>query len=653
MDYRKEIDGLRALAVLPVLLFHSGVPYLTGGFIGVDVFFVISGFLITTILLDEIDQQKFSIIKFYERRARRILPALLAVIVFSSLMTTVITSSPYVLSNYGESVLSVTLFASNIFFWLQSGYFGHASEVSPLLHTWSLAVEEQFYLFFPLIAAWFYPFGRKKFGYLLIITVLLSLGIAEWGWRNSPTGNFYLIPSRAWELLAGSLAALVISKPWINSLSKAFSGHLALIGMLTVIVSYFTFTPSTPHPGLLTIFPVFGTVLILLFCHDQCLAGKILGLRPLVFTGLISYSLYLWHQPVLAFAKIQSSAHLSAQVQAMLLLGIFIMSYYSWRYIEQPFRNRQQFPAAKIGYLASGAVAVMLILGGGFQQNIYFQKFINPDDMQRYDVLLTANNSHEQQQMFNDTCKIWAEEFNANFTTRFEECSKKHSKAIFILGGSHGMDLYNAISMNSANPFIVSVSRGYCRAHEMIGDEKAPHRCQYQDFETFASEYADRISLVVYTQTPVRLFTKSMHLASENDLSEVHVDQVKNYLAKLKNEYALNVMMIGMLPPMIQSPIYLDYKGKLEPQLIENTSENTLRMTKYLDGVFEAKLKAIDVPYVTKFAGFKLSLPEDLLYDGKLTYSDNKHISYTGENVFGRRLVNYLFSHGFSEFIPL
>lgn len=326
MQYRKEIDGLRAIAILPVIWLHAGLPFLDGGFLGVDVFFVISGFLITTILLKDMNSDRFSLMTFYERRARRILPALFFVIAVTSLLTPLIDNNPKFLENLGESILATILFVSNIYFWQTSGYFGTASELSPMLHTWSLAVEEQYYIFYPLVLLLFYHRGRKTLVSILILTSIASLLIAEWGAINSPIGNFYLLPSRAWELLFGGMVAIFYSPEVIKLMNKKVVNLLSLAGLFLIFASYFAFSSATSHPTSLTIMPVLGTCLILLFANQENLVGKILSIKLFTFIGLISYSLYLWHQPTLALMKRHFSLHLDFIQVTVALVMIFILS---------------------------------------------------------------------------------------------------------------------------------------------------------------------------------------------------------------------------------------------------------------------------------------------------------------------------------------
>ena len=215
VKYRAEIDGLRALAVLPVILFHADFELFSGGFVGVDVFFVISGYLITTIIISEMTEGKFSIINFYERRARRILPALFFVM-FACIPFAWMWMLPSQMKDFSQSLIAVSLFASNILFWRESGYFDAAAEEKPLLHTWSLAVEEQYYVLFPifLILAW--RFGKNRVFWMIVVIAAISLLLSELGWRKQPAANFYLAPTRAWELFAGSIAAFIVQEQGVQ-----------------------------------------------------------------------------------------------------------------------------------------------------------------------------------------------------------------------------------------------------------------------------------------------------------------------------------------------------------------------------------------------------------------------------------------------------
>ena len=335
MKYRSEIDGLRAVAVLPVILFHAGFSTFSGGFVGVDIFFVISGYLITAILITDLNSGRFSILHFYERRARRILPALF----FAMLCTLPFAwfwMNPVQLKDFAQSLVAVTTFTSNILFWRETGYFNAASELKPLLHTWSLAVEEQFYIFFPVLLLVLWRFSSRIVLYIIVALSVTSLFLSHWGSIAAPSATFYLIPTRAWELGAGSICAFLLKnrQPYKNN---ALSG----LGLILILGSIFLYDSNTPFPSLWALVPVGGTALIILFAQSTTLTANLLSIRPIVFIGLISFSAYLWHQPLFAFAHMQSLSAPPTSTMYLLIALSFGLAVFSWRYIEQPFRGRE------------------------------------------------------------------------------------------------------------------------------------------------------------------------------------------------------------------------------------------------------------------------------------------------------------------------
>lgn len=357
MKYRAEIDGLRALAVVPVILFHAGFELFSGGFVGVDVFFVISGYLITTILIDDMENKRFSLVNFYERRARRILPALFFVMLVC-IPFAWMWMLPNQMKDFSQSLVAVSLFASNILFWRESGYFAAAAEEKPLLHTWSLAVEEQYYVLFPifLILAW--RFGKNRVFWMIVVMAAISLLLSEWGWRNKATANFYLAPTRAWELFAGSIAAFVVQKYGVQK-----NNVLALIGLAAIVFAVLAYDETTPFPSVYALVPVLGVVLLVLYADKETLAAKLLSTKAFVGIGLISYSAYLWHQPLFAFARIRSLEHPSAVLMLTLSVMSVLLAYFSWRYIETPFRNRRLITRHQI-FMASLVLLVSFSAAG-------------------------------------------------------------------------------------------------------------------------------------------------------------------------------------------------------------------------------------------------------------------------------------------------
>jgi peptidoglycan/LPS O-acetylase OafA/YrhL len=359
VNYRREIDGLRAIAVLPVILFHAGFSAFPGGYVGVDVFFVISGYLITGILIDEIGRGEYSVLRFYERRARRILPALFGVLLLC-LPFAWMWLLPEQLVDFAGSLASVLVFLANLFFMSQVSYFAPAAELQPLLHTWSLGVEEQYYLAFPFVVAVALRFGLRVLVAVTLILTLASLALSEAGLRLDAGRNFFFTLSRFWELGVGSLCAVVSAQR-----GALRNGPLALLGLVLILGAVFLYDRDIPFAGLFALAPVGGAALIVLFCREDTLAGRLLSHSLPVGIGLISYSAYLYHQPLFAFARIRSAEEPGVLLLAALSLVSLGLGWLSWRFIERPFRgqsaaifrDRRRFAVA-----FAGVAAVLMVL---------------------------------------------------------------------------------------------------------------------------------------------------------------------------------------------------------------------------------------------------------------------------------------------------
>lgn len=375
MQYRREIDGLRAVAIVPVVLFHAGFQAFSGGFAGVDVFFVISGYLITSLIAIERREASFSIVSFYERRARRILPPLFAMTIaclpFSWFLMT-----PSALKRFGEGLIAVCLFVSNFLFFFQTGYFAPSELENPLLHTWTLAVEEQYYLLFPLLLAVIWPLGRRLVITSVMAVLLASFAFAHLGgsfssqfpfidsdWQLIASDfGFYLTPARAWELMVGSLFALFLPggafarRPIVSDAASA-------LGLSLILCAVFAFDDAnTPFPSVYTLVPTIGTLLVIAFAVPGTAIGALLSARPVVGVGLISYSIYLWHQPLFAFARLYFSDPPLWAFGALSLASAGL-GYLSWQYIEKPFRDRTQFSRKQIFIFA--ILTTIGIIGAG------------------------------------------------------------------------------------------------------------------------------------------------------------------------------------------------------------------------------------------------------------------------------------------------
>lgn len=357
LPYRPDIDGLRALAVLAVLIYHAGFSFLPGGFMGVDIFFVISGFLITSFIVRDIKDGTFSMVGFWERRARRILPPLFVVVV-ATLAAGAFIFLPFDFAQLGKEMASQAVFGSNILFMFQGGYFADGDGFKALLHTWSLAVEEQFYLFYPIGMALFARFVSRNFFYIILPAAILSLVLCLCVSHYSDRVAFYALPFRGWELLAGALVAIAPAmRPSLRNIA-------AFVGVGCILWSLFFYHPPMPFPGWPTLFPVIGASL-LIWSGGGTLAGKILSLKPMVAIGLISYSLYLWHWPLLVYARYLPIYEVTPLIGYVCMALAFVLSYLTWKFVEQPVRKKQILHTRESIFLVSLAgLAVMAAIGG-------------------------------------------------------------------------------------------------------------------------------------------------------------------------------------------------------------------------------------------------------------------------------------------------
>lgn len=346
-----------------MIFFHAGLHVFQGGFIGVDVFFVISGYLITNIILSEMEDSTFSLVHFYERRIKRILPALFFIILASSCVGWFVLP-PKEFMDFGDSVSAVGLFSSNILFWQKSGYFDTAAELKPLLHTWSLAVEEQFYIGFPLLLLIINRYAKSFLGHILGILFFVSLGLSYWGSHHATVAAFYLLPTRAWELILGAgIASLHVHGQLNTEFSPIQKQLLSSLGLLCILLSVFIFNEKTPFPSFYALLPTIGAGLVIIFSAQGTFVYSLLSNRIAVGIGLISYSLYLWHQPLLALARHYELLDFSYTDLITLVFLLFPISFLSWKYIEKPFRRKNFIGRRLLFSLAFLCSSVMVSWG--------------------------------------------------------------------------------------------------------------------------------------------------------------------------------------------------------------------------------------------------------------------------------------------------
>lgn len=423
LKYRPEIDGLRALAVLPVILFHADFEIISGGFTGVDVFFVISGYLITSIIIQDIDKKKFSITNFYERRARRILPVLYLVTI-STLVVSYFILTPKNLISLANSSISIPFFSSNFYFWSERGYFDDDSVLKPLIHTWSLSVEEQFYIVFPIILLILYNY-KKTLYIFLSVGFFLSLFFSYYLTLIHFDTAFYFPITRAWELLAGAFCGIFLYKTSLR-IGLYFAEILSFLGLTLIFYSYITFNNQTLFPYISALIPVVGCMLFIIASQNSYLVKKIFSNKIIVYIGLISYSLYLWHHSIFSLTR-----HLDIFEKNKLILIIisFILSILTYHSIERRFRNKFLIKRKFLIYFVIVGTIIIMTIGLIYKTNNGIPSRYSYGDQILFNQLASTGNYNQKY-------------FDENEFKQFS-LSKKHK--IVIIGDSTAKDFFNII----------------------------------------------------------------------------------------------------------------------------------------------------------------------------------------------------------------
>lgn len=516
MKYRAEIDGLRALAVIAVIQFHAGIEIFSGGFVGVDVFFVISGYLITSIIIKDMENERFSILYFYERRARRILPALFFVMLIC-IPFTWLWMLPNQILDFAQSLIAVSLFASNILFWHEGGYFDDDAADKPLLHTWSLAVEEQYYVLFPIFLTLTWRFGKNRVFWIIVGLAAISLILSEWAWRNSPTAGFYLTPMRAWELLSGSMTAFIIQRYGVKK-----SDTLAWIGLTAIVFSIVAYDKSTPMPSFYALLPVLGAVLILLCADKETRVARLLSTKVLVGIGLISYSAYLWHQPLFAFARIRTLNNPPEYLMYGLGFVSFLLAYFTWKYIEKPARH--EYSKTTILLVSLGGLFFFLLIG--LAVHLKPEKYIP-----NYDRVadLSANTG----------LGAHCDAFNI---ININQCSTRSRPSVAIFGDSHAMHLVDGFSKEFRDKVgVVQLTKSGCSPLMNLAEDD--HRVQdCFAFNRAAMEFLrtnDDIKVVVISSRfglldeGARIRFNNKVIADENDKKDAVLSALNEVIDEL------------------------------------------------------------------------------------------------------------------------
>jgi peptidoglycan/LPS O-acetylase OafA/YrhL len=627
--YRPEIDGLRAIAVSAVILYHAQITILgqrpfKGGFIGVDIFFVISGYLITSIILKElITTGSFSFKYFYERRVRRILPALLFVMLLSFPFAWMYLL-PNDLIDFSKSILYSLGFSSNFYFHYSGQIYGAVSGLlKPFLHTWSLSVEEQFYILFPIILLFTFKYIRKYLIQILIFGFITSLGLAEWTSRNYPSASFYFLHTRMWELLAGSILAYFEIKQGYRSKNKILNSIFPSIGLFLIIITIVFFKLHFPHPSLYSLPAIVGACLIIWFSNKNELITKILSTKVFVGVGLISYSLYLWHYPIFALTRYTFILGNNFILEILSIFVIFFLSIISYYLIEQPFRNKN-FKFKTIIYLIT-------IL-------IFFLLFINLNVIQKkgYKKRFVIESNYE---LDNEFLRIEHFKFKKNYN--YDNYDNR--KNALIVGNSHGEDLLEILSKTNLKDKIYfnlaskRIREDYYNFHiynfyEFLIREKSLIDNYKSNFDNHLRKQYDNSDLIILS---------SRYIGEDLKILDKLIKILKNDNKKIiVFNNALHQTMTGRFNRLD----YFVYKNKRFPNKIElkNIEKNMyldLSNTKEINEEIEFITKKNDVFFIKRekiFCNFYEKRCPSITEEGYKLYWDYSHITDKGAEFFAR-----------------
>lgn len=508
LSYRAEIDGLRAIAVLSVILYHAqmvlfGRVWFEGGFIGVDIFFVVSGYLITRIILSELQSKgSFSFLNFYERRARRILP-ILFVVIFASVPYAWQKLLPSAFVEYAASILSSLFFGSNFFFYFSTTKYGAASALlKPFLHTWSLGVEEQFYLVFPVLAILAFKYFRAHFLTIIVALSLLSLQFAEFMAVKNSDLHFYLPFSRFWELAVGSMLAYRDLN--YKTSEEGFSRRvLPILGLYLVVYSILFFDGETPHPSFHTLIPILGVALIIGFASKDELVGKILGSRPFVWIGLISYSAYLWHFPIFAFSRMGKEPNNYDKLEWILVT--LVLSVLSYLVVEKPFRRKSAVSSRALVLLLCGALILAGLMTTAIIKTEGFKdRFPKVAGFENYEI--------DNEKLRQDSWSLLNERIESN--PNFLAVAKK----VLLVGNSHAKDLFNALVQNDTSSQSVDVLLLRANLPQVLcANEEIAEYALVRDKFYASQQYKEATTLVISTRYDIAPCDKKKTPSSDID----------------------------------------------------------------------------------------------------------------------------------------
>jgi len=637
LSYRPEVDGLRAVAILLVVFYHAGLGF-SGGFVGVDVFFVISGYLITSLILKRMAGGTFTLADFLERRVRRIMPAgvtMIAVVMVAGWFLLL----PSDFLDLSKAAMSQAVFSANIYFYRTTNYFSGASEEKPLLHTWSLAVEEQFYLLFPvfLIIAWRLGWFRSQVAliWLMVAGASVSFILNLTNIDPNPIATFYLLPMRAWELLLGSIVAVVPAPSGrLGDSRKPILELLQWIGLALIFAAGTLYTSETAFPGLNALLPCLGAALFIWAstgksCHARSFTCKrLLSSRGIVFIGLISYSLYLWHWPLFAFARYFSLSDLSLAARIQLVVLSFVFAVLSWMLVEKPFRRIKTGPERFRLFATGVACSLVLIAAAGYVMATSGAPKRFPEDVLVYDSLKGAKSQHGA---------LGSAQLDDVLAGKLPKVGAMRSGApvVLVWGDSHAQNILPALDAFANGDFGVVVAAWHPRTLPALNYAVEVPYSLGREAPKWAAAVLDYVRR--NNVTDVLLAARwSAHWRDSRDFGAGH-EPLEAALLQTVDEFraaGARVWLLTEIPEHKADPVKAMMVRRLfgtdtgpyladKASLTETTGESErllMRLTAHGARLIDARGHLFD----TELAKFRMDK------DGELLYSDSHHLTEAG-----------------------
>ena len=648
-NYRHDIEGLRGLAVLSVIFFHLQIFNVNAGYLGVDIFFVISGYVVTKSINGSVSLGNFSFIEFYKRRAKRLLPALYVMLLMITALSLFILK-PNDLKVYFETLIGTLLFSANILLYFDSGYFQEISEYNPLLHMWSLSVEEQFYLLFPFFYIVIIANRTSKQKLIVLsIVCILTFYISNYFANRSPSFAFYMMPFRIWELFIGSAAYFLYETKYIkNYFNRRSRSIIRDMAFFLLIISLFYPIPNFTSPGVGSIISVISVTILLLFRANTSISDFVLTNKIILRMGLISYSLYIWHQPILALSKnVKSDLFISDKF--FIFLFIFCFANLSYELVEKKFNKKEKNDVIiKLIILTSliiFGIATTFLINKNYEQ--FWRNTADQSTLAVYDVLQdrdylrVGDIDRVNSYTLNGHCKFISTNSDQEFQKRFDECFHSNGRGHLIIGDSHAMNMFNGLAYNlPENMFVFAIARPRCRPADLD--------CHFDISSDFILENKEKIKNIYYTQSgrymlkvnggnPDRKLFSSDRLLSNSNIftyDEFQINSVFEYISKLQKLVPGKISFYGprIEPHITDIEIYKFGCGHTE--YLHSVIKNIFIK---LDKELGIRSKKYNIKYISQNEDLKLDFQKDFMSCKSIFWADGDHFNTIGEKIFFSR----------------